>query len=126
MTDKSNAYAWIWDNPNERWVKVLGASSGIVISCRCANTITDKRMTLPGLVVSGGVYLFWLTFNPAGGGAKIELTDAVEAGAAIKWDFLGEKTGGNHLSFDPPLHFVNGIYLETAAELLSAIFGYDI
>lgn len=123
-TDKTNAYQWIWSNPLEDWVKALASSEGLVVSTRCEQTLSTIRKIAAGPVLSGAYHVYWLTFNPDGGGAYIALTDALASGSPIKWDMNGEKVGGQHITFDPPMIFESGIYIESWAAISSVIFGY--
>ncbi len=102
---------YLWDDASGNWVKAPAV-------------VVPKRMVAVGQVIAGAHKLYWLHMNPSAGNSILELTDAIAAlGAVLFDDFHTDKEGHIH-TFDPPIPFSTGIYLETFTNMTSVLFGY--
>jgi hypothetical protein len=82
-------------------------------------------MTGTGSVVTGARALYWLHIDPSGQNWDYELTDATAGGATVYFDdFHADRNGPIH-TFDPPIPFSTGIYVETFTNLTSLTFAYE-
>lgn len=104
-------FVWEYDAANKVWVPKPAV-------------VPTKRMTATGQVISGAHKLYWLHENPSGGSGLYELSDATSGGATVVFDHFSTNREGHMVSFDPPMNFSNGIYLETFSALTSVVFGY--
>ncbi len=107
------------------WDRLRTYPTGILKVGRAEVGLLDVRLTAAGPVGAAGARrLYWMLLNPSAGSSAIELTDAIAAGAAIKADHFDTTRDGHMVTFDPPLEFSIGIYLETFTNMTSIIFGY--
>ncbi len=103
---------WEWNPITEAWEKV----TAVVIT---------RRMAAVGLVVAGVHHLHWIHENPGAGNSAFDLTDAIVGGGAVVLDHFSTDREAHFMHMDPPMHFANGIYLETFTNMTSVVFGYD-
>jgi len=102
---------WLWDDANQVWEKAPAA-------------VVTKRMTATGQVIAGAHKLYWLHMNPSAGSSVLELTNAIAGGGAVIYDDFHTDREGHLHSFNPPIPFTTGIYLETFTNMTSTTFGY--
>jgi len=102
---------WLWDPIHELWKPA-------------PYCVVSKRLDAPGLVISGPHELYWMHPNPSAGATVVELTDAIVALGAVVFDHVDSTKDGHMMPFNPPMHFDNGIFLETFTNLTSVTFGY--
>ena len=101
---------WAWDWAVNRWRK--GPAS-----------IETVRLLGAGLARAGSCKCFFVHVNPSAPNALAEITDAVAGGGVVKFDHFDTDREASHMLFVPPLQFTTGIFLETATNLTSVVFG---
>ncbi len=102
---------WLWDPIALEWHKA-------------PLSVITVRLVAVGQVVAGHHELYWMMLDPSGGNSDMELTDAIAALGAVVLDHFETARAGEMITFNPPAHFITGIYLETLANMTSIIFGY--
>ena len=107
------------------WDRLRVYPPGILKVGRAAIGLSDTRVTGTGQVgAAGAKKLFWISMNPSAANSVIEVTDASAGGGAVKWDMFHSSRMGHIVTFDPPMEFATGIYVETWTAMTSAVFGY--
>ncbi len=106
------------------WDRLRSYGTGILKVGRAEIDLSDIRLTAVGQIKGSAGNLYWMLLNPGAGNSVVELTDSLAAGAAIKVDHFDTTRDGHMVTFDPPLEFATGIYLETFTNMTSVTFGY--
>ena len=106
----SNIGKWHWNDVNHEWEKgQLG--------------IETVRLLGAGLARAGSCRCYFIHVSPSAANALCEITDAVAAGGVVKFDHWDTDRESSHMLFVPPMQFNAGIFLETATNLTSVVFG---
>lgn len=113
---------WGWNGATFELLEVY--PGGILQVGRGPIGSTVVRMVGVGLVVAGPHDLYWVACNPAAGNSIWEITDSLVALAPIVMDCFSTVRQGHVMTFDPPIEFATGIFLETFAFQTSVILCY--
>ncbi|KKM82113.1 hypothetical protein LCGC14_1322920 [marine sediment metagenome] len=107
------------------WDRLRSYGTGILKTGRAEVGLLTARMTAVGQVgATGARKLYWLHENGSAANAVYELADATSAGQTVVFDHFSTSKEGHMVTFDPPMEFSNGIYLETVTNITSIVFGY--
>ncbi len=107
------------------WDRLRTYDTGILKVGRAEVGLLTARMTAVGQVGAAGARkLYWIHENGSAASALYELTDAAAGGGAVVFDHFSTSREGHLITFDPPMEFANGIYLETFTNMTSIVFGY--
>ncbi|GAG98845.1 unnamed protein product, partial [marine sediment metagenome] len=85
---------------------------------------TTIRKTAVGQAIAGAHHLYWIACSPDAPGAEWVLTDGIAGGGPIKYDHFDNDKHSEHLSFDPPIKFTTGIWIEKFDHMHSLVFCY--
>ena len=96
---------------------------GVVVWKTNQDKLSLIRKTATGSVVSGACKLYWMTIAPSGATTVLDISDGTSSGTTI-WSWQDVVGTGPHLSFDPPMPFATGIYIETLTDITAVTFGY--
>lgn len=113
---------WVWNGAT--WDRMYSWTGGIQKVGRAEIDSTTVRKTAVGQVVAGAHELYWISCNPAAGNSVWELTDAIIALQPIALDHFHTGREGHVMTYDPPMKFTTGIYLETLTNMTSVVFCY--
>ena len=101
---------YVWNYEREEWIKIPAA-------------IETVRLLGVGLARAGSCRCFFINITPSAANALAEITDAVAGGGVVKWDHFISTKDSMPILFVPPMQFNTGLFLETATNLTSVVFG---
>jgi len=102
---------WLWNHINNTWERAPAV----------VNTI---RLTIAGPVKSAPGKLCWVACTPSAGNSLWQLSDTIAPPDTAVLECFSTAKESKGFVFNPPMFFVNGIYLQTVVAMLSITFGY--
>ncbi|MBA7672192.1 hypothetical protein ES703_80366 [subsurface metagenome] len=106
------------------WDRLRSYVTGILKVGRAEIPSTTTRVILPGLVAAGAHDLYWVACSPDAPAAEWQLTDAIAGGGAVVYDHFDNDKHSEQITFDPPIKFATGIWVEKFDHMLSLTFCY--
>lgn len=108
-----------------KWDRLRTYGAGILKVGRAPIGATITRMTGLGQVGTAAAHdVYWISCSPDAPGAEWELSDATEAAQPIVYDHFDPDKHSEHLHFDPPYPFSNGIWVEKFDHMKSLVVCY--
>lgn len=114
----------LWGFDGAYWQRLRTWDTGVLKVGRAEIGLSTLRRTIAGQVKASAGKLYWMTMNPTAANSVVELTNDLDGSTAIVWDMTHGVNSSHHMNIDPPMEFSNGIYLKTATNITSVIFGF--
>lgn len=116
--------AWLYGFDGSNWDRIRTYGIGIQKVGRAEVGLSTSRLEAVGQVKASAGTLFWMAINPSAANAVVELTNATAGSGTVVFDTFHTSRETHLYTFDPPMEFSTGIYLETFTNLTSVVFGY--